>query len=432
MAVEVTLPLRADYGDRTILISGLSGDGTRERYLFVNLSDRTLRETTIDITELRARQLAVLHEHLGAATVPYGLDSLDNLLPYFLHPHSFVQTAGGEIIVSFKQAPYLRRLVPGGESPLWPAAEDLDFTVMQSSTKCEIEPGVIGYGVMDGVDRLRRYVDPTASLRSAIRKVDLSSGHAAEVGALPDFVLDTMHEVNVSPLGFLVGVDMNLSVEPAPDGRPSGVNGEELDVAAYATNHFPPGRFVVADGKLSTSTVTETTASCSAHVDFDLDDPEVFYISCNNISKWQNQVVVHGPGAIDRYRYRDGVVLREGTYTDPGFLRITSQEPFRRDGRTYLAVTGYPNKLFIIDPADMSLVDRIELFDHEPVEPPFACEKNTPAPLYLAIDDAGRYVYLTGSTTLYIVDLDRGEVVDRVPFCEPGSLMATAHIGFVN
>lgn len=431
MTAQTPLALRGDYGGATILVSGLSGDGTHERYLFLDLARRVMRETTIDITDLRARQLAVLRTHLGDAPVPYGLRTLEQLLPYFLHPHSFVQTSEGEVVVSFKQAPYLRRLNPDGDSPIWPPADALDFGVMQSSTKCELEPGVVGYGVTDAGDRLRRYAGAGVAVRSAIRRVDLRTGDDQEVVELPPFVLDTMHELNVSPLGFFVGVDMNLSVEAGLTGRVAGVDGDALDVEAYHTNPFPHGRFVVADGKRGTTTVVPTTASCSAHVDIDPDDPEVFYVSCNNISKWQNQVVVHGPGALDRFRYRDGEVVHEGTYSGPDFLRITSQEPFRRDGRTYLAVTGYPNRLFVLDPADMSLVHDVELFPHEPVRPPFACPKNTPAPLYVAVDDEGRYAFLTGATTMYVVDLVRAAVVDQVPFCEPGSLMATAHIGFV-
>jgi hypothetical protein len=431
VAVEMNLPLSAGYGELTLLVSGLSMDGSRERYLFVDVGSRTVRETTIDIGDLRARQLAVLRERLGDSPVPYGLGRLEDLLSYFLHPHSFVQTGDGDVVVSFKQAPYLRRLNRDGESQLWPPPAELDFGIMQSSTKCEVEPGVIAFAATDADDRLRRYQDQDQPLRSSAWRYDLHSGAATRLGDLPEFAFDTIHELEASPNGFMVGVDMNLSVRAGADGRVRGTDGGTFDVGQYAANEFPAGRFVVADEKLSRTSVHSTAASCSAHVDFDLDDPDVFYVSCNNISKWQNNVVVHGQGVIERWRYRDGEAVREASHTGPSFLRITSQQLFHRDGRQLMAVTGFPNRLFVLDPADMSAVLEVELFEHEPVQPPFACAKNSPSPLYLAVEPTGRYVFMTGASTLFVVDLDEGRVVEQVPFCEPGSLMATAHIGFV-
>ncbi|MFI6130719.1 hypothetical protein [Micromonospora sp. NPDC051141] len=431
MAVDLSLPLSAGYGDLTLLVCGLSTDGTRERYLFVDLGARTVRETTIDIGDLRARQLAVLRDRLGDGPVPYGLGRLEDLLSYFLHPHSFVQTADGEVVVSFKQAPYLRRLGRDGDARLWPPATELDFAAMQSSTKCEVEPGVIGFAMTDAEDRLRRYHDPEQPLRSSAWRYDLRTGAASRLGDLPEFACDTIHELDASPNGFMVGVDMDLSVRPGPDGRVRGTDGGSFDVARYAANEFPTGRFVVADEKLTRASVHTTGASCSAHVDVDLDDPNVFYVSCNNISKWQNNVVVHGPGVLERWRYQDGAAVREAAHTGPTFLRITSQQLFHRDGRQLIAVTGFPNRLFVLDPADMSTVFDLELFAHEPVQPPFVCAKNSQSPLYLAVEPGGRYVFMTGASTLFVVDLDEGRVVEQVPFCEPGSLMATAHIGFV-
>jgi hypothetical protein len=433
MVDPLTLPLRRAYSDRTLLVSGLSADGEHERYLFIDLTTGRLTEIRIGITDLRARQLATLREHLGDAPIPYGLDRVEDLLPYFLHPHSFVQSASGEVIVSFKQSPYMRILgTDETDSPLWPPASEIDFTQMISSTACELKPGTIGYGVTRSADRLARYVDGVHPLRSSVWQLDLATRTGAEIGPMPDFALDTMHELNASPLGFLIGVDMNLTVEPGTDGVIAGADGAALDVEAYARNPFPVGRFVVTDPRTSEAIVQETTASCSAHVDVDLDDPEVFYVSCNNISKWRTQVVVHGAGVVERYRYRDGSVVLEGAYSAPDFQRITSQHLFRYEGRQLMVVTGYPNRLFVLDPSDMSLVRSIELFDDEITPPPYACAKNSLAPLYLAVEPEGRHVFMTGASTLFVVDLVAGAVVDRVEFCAPGSLAATAHIGLIN
>lgn len=72
-----------------------------------------------------------------------------------------------------------------------------------------------------------------------------------------------------------------------------------------------------------------------------------------------------------------------------------------------MAVTGYPNYLYIIDAETMKLVEKIKLFEAEyPViyeEGLFQCVGNRNAPLYLQVSEDGRNVYLVNSNTCYDV-----------------------------
>lgn len=433
MATVQTLSLRSSYCERTLLLCGLSADGRSELYKFVNLATGELRETRVGIDDLRERQLSFLVEQLADGVVPYGLAGLEQLLPYFLHPHTFVQTASGELVVSFKQAPYMRLLRPDeAESPILPGPDELDFTRMLSSSNCEIAPDVVGLAATSAVDRLKRYAGQQTPVSGSVLRMDLRDGQLREVMPMPDFVIDTLHEVGYSPAGYFVGVDMNLSVDVEPDAG-TGVNagGDPFDLETYATRKFPVSQFFVGDAGSGQVSVHIPTAACAAHVDIDPVDPSVFYISCHNISKWENNVIVHGPGAVDRYRYRDGVVSRLGSFTAPDFFRITSQVLFNRDGRSTMAVTAYPNKLYLLDTATMTATQRIVLFTEETPAAPFICAKNSVAPLYLDVSDDGRFVFLTGSSVLFVVDLTEGVVVDQVQFCEPGSFLATAHIALL-
>ncbi|MFJ8487814.1 hypothetical protein ACIRBZ_05440 [Streptomyces sp. NPDC094038] len=413
-----------------LLVSGLSADGRRELYKFVDLRRGRLHEVSIGIDEQRANQLAFLRGHL-TGDPPYGLDRVEDLLPYLLHPHSFLETASADLVVSFKQAPYLRILSAADRHPTWSPGPSGDVTGTLSSTNCETAPDTVAFTSTDTADRLRRYDVPDQPLRTRLMTYSRATGSVETRGTLPDFLIDTLHQLVHSPNGYFVGVDMNLSVLPGPDGVP-GASAEGVDAAAYATGSFPRSGFFVADEHLEKTQVHTPSGACAAHAEVDPDDPEVFYISCNNISKWRTQVVLHGPGTIERYRYRDGTVVREASYSDHEFLRITSQRCFRRGGRRFIAVTGYPNKLYVLDAETLELVDRIVLFEEEHREPPFVCEKNSSAPLYLAVSPDARYVYMTGAAELFVVDLEEHAVVDRVRFCAPGSFAATAHIGLVS
>jgi hypothetical protein len=427
---DATLALRREYADETLLIPGLSADGIHERYHFIDLDTGKANTVEIDIGDLRERQLAVLRAELPADRLPYGLTTHEQLLPYLLHPHSFTQLTDGEIVVGFKQAPYLRHLDRTGKSSLIWAGDDGDFSRIASSTNDELAPNVICLVTVDASRRYARYRDGTGDIPGDLLTHNLTTGETTHLQPIPNFVIDTLHEIVHSDAGFFVGVDMNLSVDLPPGDPAWGNNTDELDVTAYTARPFPRSQFFVADHD-SPGTVHTPSAACAAHVDMDLNDPHTFYISCNNISKYRNQVVVHGPGALDKYRYSEGVVTKLGSYTSPDFLRITTQLLFRRNDKQLLAVTQYPNRLAILDPDTMRRESTIELFQHEQMQPPFACQKNTPAPLYLTTDQTGRYIFLTGSSTLYIVDLDTEKVVDTVQFCPPGSFAATAHIGIV-
>jgi len=245
------------------------------------------------------------------------------------------------------------------------------------------------------------------------------------VAELPAFIRDTLHQIAYSPAGFYVGVDMSLDV--ANNGLADMAGGFDLDV--YAAAQFPESGFAVYDAASGATFTAQPGTACAAHVVVDPRDPSVFYVSCHNISKWTNQVVVHGGGSLEKYRYRDGKLTHLGTFRDPGYLRVTSLELFEYDGRVLAATCGFPNQLYLIDLETMTLFDRITLFDAPEPTPPFACEKNTPAPLYLAISSEGEHIVLSGATKIYVVHLPTRKVVLTFPFAEPGAFAATAHIG---
>lgn len=404
----------------TVLLSGLNGDGTEEVYHWVHFSTGEIVTQRVDIKVQRDFQRDALHTALGQS-LPYGVTSADALLPYFLHPHSFVVTEDHMVVVSFKQAPYFRILGPQG-GRLHPPAPD--FTEMLSSTNCESEPGVVVFTRVKASDRYARYLGGEGLLGGTIHAFDTLRDEEFEIATLPAFIRDTLHQVAHSPAGFFVGVDMSLDVADVRLGA-----ADSYDPDLYFAAEFPPSGFVVVDPARGCSITRTPGTACAAHVLVDPLDPTVFYVSCHNISKWTNQVVVHGQGSLERYRYRDGTLEHEGTFTEPGYLRVTSQELFVEDGRVVAAVCGYPNRLYLIDTKTMSLVGKVTLFEIEEPKPPFACDKNTPAPLYLAVSSDRRHVVLSGATEAYVVDLAAREVVLRLPFAAPGEFAATAHIG---
>lgn len=409
--------------DHILLVPGLNGDGTEELYHAIDFAHGQIRRISVDIAERRDEQLHTL-ESVFLHGMPYGLTDPKQLLPYFLHPHSFFVTAGDRVVVSFKQAPYFRILDAKGGG-IYP--ETPDYTSMLGSTNCEIDDDVVGFAEVAAADRYARYAGAEELFGGTIESLDLGSGARKTVATIPPFIRDTLHQLTWSPAGFYVGADMSLDV--AATGIEEMTGGFDLDV--YGAAEFPPSGFFVHDTSTGRSVTRIPETACAAHILIDPDDPAIFYVSCHNISKWTNQVIVHGPGALERYRFQDDELVLLGRFTAPDYLRVTSQVLFRRHGRVMAAVCSYPNKLFLIDTETMNVTARITLFDAAEQAPPFVCEKNTPAPLYLAVDDDARYAMLTGACEVFVVDLEDRQLVQRVQFAEKGSFAATAHIGLV-
>lgn len=132
------------------------------------------------------------------------------------------------------------------------------------------------------------------------------------------------------------------------------------------------------------------------------------------MSKYKGYMVLHGPGAIVKYKYKNGRVEELGLFSDADFNRITTHRIFSCQGESFIAITGYPNHLYIIRTSDMTLVAKYKLFDEEsPViygEGIYICSGNKNAPLYLQVNSAGTKIYLVNSDTCFLVEWLTGQI----------------------
>jgi hypothetical protein len=418
---------------QTVLIAGLGKDGRREEYFLVDADQGCIDQWSIGIEEQRD---AVLREaeRSWTGSLAYGVSDLAQMLPYWLHPHSFLQI-GDQLAVSFKQAPYLRVIDPRSResrlvAPGAASWEENNFEWVLGSTCGPGDDGAVVTAAVRFEEQMAALSHETA-FGATVFELDLETATGNELAALPPFVTDSVHEVAVGGSGHIVTVDMNLAVDAPPAPSEAWTGTEDANIKDYARYRFPTSRFAVTtpDGR---TTVHDVETACASHVDFDLDDPGVFFISCNNISKRQDAIVLHGPGAIERYEMDAEQLRLTHRLEDPHLLRITTVTPFLRDGERLLAATGYPNQLWILGADDLSVQMVIELFEAEIRTPPFLCGRMGKEPLYLAPSEDGSQVVLTGAGTAFVVSLDAGRVVATHEFAPTGSFAATAHIGNVH
>lgn len=106
----------------------------------------------------------------------------------------------------------------------------------------------------------------------------------------------------------------------------------------------------------------------AGHVEFDPEEKDVCYISCHNIGLMGVKVGISGPGIIKKIRLGENGPKLEGEFSHPDFYRITTHIVFRHRGETLVGVSGYPDKVFLIDAATMKLYKIIKLEQGEKVD----------------------------------------------------------------
>jgi hypothetical protein len=98
-----------------------------------------------------------------------------------------------------------------------------------------------------------------------------------------------------------------------------------------------------------------------AHIEFDNNDPSVFYISSHNLSTNNDTLFCFGYSKIDKFRIDKGESKVLEFYQDKDFLRAPSHKLFSFDGKKLMVVPIYPNQVHIIDTSDMSIYKKVSL-----------------------------------------------------------------------
>lgn len=259
-------------------------------------------------------------------------------------------------------------------------------------------------------DTLRRIRDPEAPVEASVWKLEQEHAEPERIwsGNLGDF----LHQVSVSPTGrYLILCEMGM--RPAtrvPSGHP-GNNPAEW--TTFQERGMMPSHVLVLDlwGGCEWHLVLPTATA--AHVEFDAEEPDTCYISCHNTGMVNGANTLFGTGVLYRYRLASTGPTNTGTFTCPGFYRITSHQFFRHRDLSLIAVTGFPDKVFFIDARKMLIHQTVTLFDGPKIDTqtrPHFCQQDPRSPYGLACSEDGELVYVTGSGVLFIIEVTTGKL----------------------
>ena len=386
-----------------LFVAGLLNDNFYEAYYIIDLAQRESKEIIIDNTCEQANIIKLIKKQFSNRKLPYGAKNVKQFMPYLINPHSCYKI--GDKMLSFMlQAPYFREIDINTLENNLVTYRDLDDITFSASSIGQSEDGCIYLSINSANARADIYNGIKSDMGFEYYVYDVINKKFIKCANVEGGLIDNMHQVGYSQNGFLVSLDMNISVDIGEDL--TSLNGVEARLE-YQNAKFIKGKIFLWDINKEKLFVIDPPSYTPAHVEFDMNDQSIFYASCHNMSKFGGSMVLHGPGKIVKYQYTNGEVCELGSYSEKEFNRITTHKLFYCCQKPFLAVTGYPNYLYIIDAETMELVEKIKLFEAEyPViyeEGLFQCVGNRNAPLYLQVSEDGRNVYLVNSDTCYDV-----------------------------
>lgn len=170
----------------------------------------------------------------------------------------------------------------------------------------------------------------------------------------------------------------------------------------------------------------------AAHIEFDPEEPLICYLSGHNIGLIGGKVGIFGPGTIQKFRLKETGPEFLGEFTCPGFYRITTHAVFRHRGESMIAVSGYPDTVFLIDASTMQLYKTIDMHSSEAESVdagllPHICGQDCYG---IAASGDGQSIVIAGSGFVRTADIETGEIgfKGRIEGYHAGSCF-TGHLG---
>jgi hypothetical protein len=354
---------------------------------------------------------------------PYGIPE-ERWWEYCLAPHSYLALGEGKCQIGLNMFNRFLHLDFNEKSFFWVDPE-VGSELLSTTNWFDRERGEVWFASWPVDGTVRRLADPRADVPVTIWKLPICSGKIEQVwqGDLGD----SLHQLCVDPTGrFLILTELGLRLDNnlyadssynAPVGcKKALVHGSVP--SKILVLHLKTGR----EWRLSTMT--------AGHVEFDLDDPCVCYLSSHNIGLVGVKVGIFGPGIVYKYRLKENGPELLGKFTHGRFHRITTHILLRHRGKTLIAVSGYPGLVFLIDAATMQLHKIIEMNFFEKVDttlPPHICGQDSYG---ICASNDGETLFIAGTGFVRIAHIAEGRIIDTQTIDDYGAdCCFTGHLG---
>jgi hypothetical protein len=164
-----------------------------------------------------------------------------------------------------------------------------------------------------------------------------------------------------------------------------------------------------------------------AHVESHPSNPDIVYLSEHNFRIESGMPVILGNAAVFRFEMSENGPVFTGKFTHPELYRMTSHELFHHKGDVLIALTGYPDTVFIVNAISLKLVRKIKFRDGEKVDlskGSFRCNESTYG---CQISADGNLLFIIESTIIKVIEIETGELLDQFMFAKNGDPSFIGH-----
>jgi hypothetical protein len=360
----------------------------------------------IDLSDY-TRSLEEIKE-LGAGEFPLGLSSITQWQSFCIGPHSDIPIGNHQFHIGQRA---FNRFI------------ELDLTHKTAQIK---NPGVhdqflsctnwvgkdhsLWFASWPIEDSFRRIQEPAAPVHVNIWRRDKRDLASDQIWT--GFLGDFLHQLSINVEGrYLVLCEMGMrSTRAVPAGYPGN---QSCQWQEFKNSGIRRSEVLILDLEAGNEWRLSPATATAAHVEFDIDDPRLIFLSCHNVGLVNGANTLFGPGAIYSYRLEDTGPRLIGGFSMPDFYRVTSHQVFRHRTRTFLAVTGFPDRIYLIDAGTMQLYKMFKIFNGETIDTQHQvhfCKQDPRAPYGLASSQDGEFLYVSGSGIFFIIEIATGKI----------------------
>jgi hypothetical protein len=292
---------------------------------------------------------------------PYG-QTESQWWAYCLAPHSYLPLENGMIQVGLNLFNRFLHIDFSSQSAqlIDPGAGD---EMLSTTNWFDKTMGELWFASWPVEGTARRIFEPRENTRVTIWKLSLQKKSIEQVWQ-GDFS-DSLHQLSLSPdRKFLVLTELGLYSE---ENASAESENQKISVEKKKRRkELTPSKILILN--LKTGEEWRLPITTAGHVEFDPEEQNVCYVSCHNIGLMGVKVGIFGPGIIKKIRLGENGPKLEGEFSHPDFHRITTHIIFRHRGKILIGVSGYPDKVFLINAATMKLYKIIKLEKGEKVD----------------------------------------------------------------
>jgi hypothetical protein len=389
--------------------NGLNGE---HYYYLINFKDKKITCWSIDISQIKADIKKLVEEKYKVKWAGYSLNFLD----FSLMAHTAIYHKGNIYVTSINSN-YIICLSIYDNS--YKIISDKNALHKLLSSTNSIHGNEIYFTRYDIYDKIKNLNYEKENIENEICRYNIDTGKFTKINSFNNPV--TMHQTAITPDAENV---ISVGICTAPKVRfPRNIN--YLNDKEFMVNILNQG---LQDSHLVNYNMTKRSYSgfktndCIAHLEFDVCNPHIVYISSHNLGfnggGFGNDIYSFGPGAIYKFNYKSNEIL--GKYSAEDFIRLTCHQPFKYYDKNLIAVTVFPSQIHLIDTDTMEIYKKIYVSNSNICvdfsKGPYYFPKMGKTPYTVLCNNDSPYIFYGGLTGLKVYDFIKEKIMGTINY----------------